>query len=181
MLFRSEVDGEMVEDWGDNVSDMVDEYGRYHVTGSITLYARWSEGDFPIKFNSNGGTAVRNTDALKKGETLDADTTQRLDYYTTSREGFVFGGWYLESATHEDGTYDPSVQPDGTVGKFYGESGKDMLPRVVPSEPENYQTYVARWVPENLYGPSQWGTSDVWWQIDNTGLLSIWTDRKSVV
>ena len=60
------------------------------VTGNLTLYGVWEEGDFIVSFDSQGGSSVGNQGASSGDKLLvPADPT---------RDGYIFGGWYKESA-----------------------------------------------------------------------------------
>ena len=61
------------------------------VTGSFTLYAKWteqSEGKYTIVFDTQGGSGVASQKVEKGGKvTKPADPV---------KEGFIFGGWYTD-------------------------------------------------------------------------------------
>ena len=63
------------------------------VTGNLTLYAKWTEETvvvYTVTFESNGGTAVTSqTVAENQVAVKPADPT---------RSGYIFGGWYQDSA-----------------------------------------------------------------------------------
>jgi uncharacterized repeat protein (TIGR02543 family) len=64
------------------------------ITGNLTLYARWRTEDEPplitLTFDANGGSAVTPIVA-EAGSTITAPSAP-------TKEGYTFGGWYLDAA-----------------------------------------------------------------------------------
>ncbi|AWB46455.1 hypothetical protein DCC85_21305 [Paenibacillus sp. CAA11] len=60
------------------------------VTGNLTLYAKWTEKEYTVSFESSGGSAVA-TQTLKEGEKAVEPTP------APTRSGYTFGGWYTDS------------------------------------------------------------------------------------
>ena len=59
--------------------------------GTITLYAQWEQCEYKVTFNTNGGTAV-NQAIIAYGSPV------IFSNYTTTREGYIFEGWYKDSS-----------------------------------------------------------------------------------
>ena len=58
----------------------------YTLTKNVTFYAKWKQTAFLVSFESNGGTAIT------------AYTTSQIESTpATTRENYVFGGWYTTS------------------------------------------------------------------------------------
>ena len=57
----------------------------YKPTADVRLYAKWSENSYTIKFVSNEGTPVEDQKVVRGSE---------LTLPTTTREGYVFDGWF---------------------------------------------------------------------------------------
>jgi uncharacterized repeat protein (TIGR02543 family) len=60
-------------------------------TGDTMLYARWIDGSYGISFNAHGGNLSQSSATVSRGSSI----TLPLP----TREGFVFEGWYSDSAT----------------------------------------------------------------------------------
>ena len=139
-------------DWGEQVGN---EYSRYTPTESISLYAKFIDFNFPIKFVTNGGSAVSSANYAIEGATISGSAKDLSVVAVTKREGYDFDGWYLK---------------DGTADGDWGER-QTQLPDRVPTGEANYLTYYAKWVTESLHSGT-WGNT--WWNIDNTGELTVW-------
>ena len=65
--------------------------------GTLTIYAKWEKANFTIEYDSKGGSAVTGG-ALVEGE----------DYVlpATTREGYLFKGWYFEENYQTQATAD---------------------------------------------------------------------------
>ena len=53
---------------------------------NITLYAKWTEAKYTIKFNSDGGTPVDEMTAKYESAIAEPESP--------TKEGYVFSGWY---------------------------------------------------------------------------------------
>ena len=69
----------------DNIADKITLDSIFN--NSVTVYAHWSQQQYTITFNSNGGTAIQSI-------TVDYGGTAILTAPT--REGYEFDGWYTE-------------------------------------------------------------------------------------
>ena len=82
-------------------------FGDFVKTGA-TLYAKWTEDDATLVFNSNGGSSV---------------ATQNLKYWTETiepenptKEGFTFGGWFVDNDTFANKfIFGEPIKAGGTV------------------------------------------------------------------
>jgi uncharacterized repeat protein (TIGR02543 family) len=72
------------------------------VTSDITLYAKWSRVIWTVTFKSNDGSTLYTEDVGDSGTLPPQKEDPILD-------GFVFGGWYLESNTDFTTPYDFEV------------------------------------------------------------------------
>ncbi|WP_235886181.1 InlB B-repeat-containing protein [Paenibacillus cymbidii] len=77
------------------------------ITVDITLYAKWTINTYTVSFASNGGTTV---------------SSQSVNYNHAATEptaptksGFVFGGWYTNSALSNAYTFSAPVTGDVTL------------------------------------------------------------------
>ncbi|QGQ97951.1 hypothetical protein EHS13_25200 [Paenibacillus psychroresistens] len=78
------------------------------ITGSKTLYAKWTINTFTVSFNSDGGTPV---------------TSQSVDYNSTATEpitpptktGYTFGGWYSDSGTTQLNNFEALITGSKTL------------------------------------------------------------------
>ncbi|WP_168735955.1 InlB B-repeat-containing protein [Cohnella fermenti] len=59
------------------------------VTGSFTLYAKWTLNSYTVSYNSNGGSAV-------VSQTVEYNGTA-AEPASPTREGHTFGGWYTNA------------------------------------------------------------------------------------
>ncbi len=62
------------------------------VTGNLTLYGMLAEKIYTIRFDTNGGDAI---------EPITYTYTEDVDLPEPSREGYIFGGWYIDSDLSE--------------------------------------------------------------------------------
>ncbi len=60
------------------------------VSSDQTVYAIWTDIQFTISYDANGGTGTHATDKVSKGGNIDLDTAS-----TFKREGHMFSGWSL--------------------------------------------------------------------------------------
>jgi uncharacterized repeat protein (TIGR02543 family) len=60
-----------------------------------TLYAHWEQCEYTVTFNTNGGTDV-------KQATIAYGSPVVFSNYTTTREGYIFEGWYTKNGTNGD-------------------------------------------------------------------------------
>ncbi|QQE78224.1 InlB B-repeat-containing protein [Alicyclobacillus sp. SO9] len=59
------------------------------ITGSLTLYAKWTPAEYTVTFNSNGGSSVSSESVA-----YDGTATQPTN---PTKTGYVFTGWYTDS------------------------------------------------------------------------------------
>jgi uncharacterized repeat protein (TIGR02543 family) len=76
------------------------------VYGDTTLYAKWT-GLFLVSFESNGGSAVEAAEVIP-GETVAATAS-------VVKEGYIFAGWYADSALTEAFDFGKPVEGDVVV------------------------------------------------------------------
>ncbi|NLC67237.1 MAG: leucine-rich repeat protein [Clostridiaceae bacterium] len=86
------------------------------VTSDVTLYAKWTEEEYTLKFDSNGGTDVSPI-TVKYGDAITLPTPTRANY--------IFEGWYEEemdnngSGTQFTATTMPDLGANGTEKTLY--------------------------------------------------------------
>ena len=79
------------------------------VNGNITLYARWnsvSVGQCTVKFVTNSGAPIPDLSVPAGG---------KVTAQTTTREGYTFAGWYLDSDCTDSYNMDSAVTKDFTL------------------------------------------------------------------
>jgi uncharacterized repeat protein (TIGR02543 family) len=62
------------------------------VTQSITLYAEWTPSYYTVAFNGNGGIPELSGTVVEHGGTVSAPVSN------PTKEGYIFNGWYSDSA-----------------------------------------------------------------------------------
>ncbi len=77
------------------------------VTGSLTLYAKWSFNSFTVSFETNGGPAVA-SQTVVPGERAVAPTTPKW-------VGYRFGGWYSDEELENVYDFSAAVTEDITL------------------------------------------------------------------
>lgn len=77
------------------------------VTSDLTLYAKWSKLSFTVTFDSKGGSAIE---------------SQKVDYNEMAaeppvpvREGYIFGGWYIDKDYNTVYDFDTAVTSNLTL------------------------------------------------------------------
>ncbi|MBO5884452.1 MAG: BspA family leucine-rich repeat surface protein, partial [Clostridia bacterium] len=82
------------------------------LTGEVILYAQWSQENYTITFDANGGSVSLATQTYKYGDTLSLPTP--------TKSGKTFKGWYLETAVEVwDGTTMTAPTGSGTRADPY--------------------------------------------------------------
>ena len=65
------------------------------VVSDTTLFAKWTPNKYTVTFNSNGGSAVDNITNVEHDRTIAAPPDP-------TKDGYTFGGWYMDNVTFED-------------------------------------------------------------------------------
>lgn len=79
------------------------------VNKNMTLYAKWIEIEesFTVTFNTRGGSAIDPITGISKGDTIELPVT--------FKEGYVFVGWFTDTALKDQFTEDTPVVGDITL------------------------------------------------------------------
>ncbi len=76
------------------------------LTTDVTLYAKWELNTYTITYNSNGGTSVSQATGV---------TTLPSTLPTTTREGYAFVAWYIDSALTTRAVAGETIEEDTTL------------------------------------------------------------------
>ena len=76
------------------------------LTGDVTLYAKWELNTYTITYNSNGGTSVSQATGV---------TTLPSTLPTTTRAGYTFVAWYIDSELTTRAVAGATIEEDTTL------------------------------------------------------------------
>jgi len=77
------------------------------VTGDTTLYAKWTTNSYTVSFNSNGGSLISNQSV--------AYNTIATAPTAPTRIGYIFAGWYTDTALTSAFAFTTPVTADTTL------------------------------------------------------------------
>jgi uncharacterized repeat protein (TIGR02543 family) len=82
------------------------------VNSNMTVYAGWTENEYTVTFNADGGNPAIETRTVTNGSSVGSSNMPS----DPTREGYTFGGWYTEqNGNGSPFTYSSPVNSDMTV------------------------------------------------------------------
>ncbi|WDL95644.1 InlB B-repeat-containing protein [Alicyclobacillus sp. ALC3] len=106
------------------------------ITGSLTLYAKWTPQQYTVSFNSNGGSSV-------SSESVAYDSTATAPTAPT-KTGYVFQGWYTDSTLQNQFSFTTAITgsitlyakwtPQQYTVSFNSNGGSQVQYELVPYE-----------------------------------------------
>ena len=73
-----------------------------HTTGNYTLYAKFTPNSYTANLDFDGGTSSPTVTFISDGEVVDSlwftGDDNLSSYYPPAKEGYMFGGWYLDES-----------------------------------------------------------------------------------
>lgn len=82
------------------------DFDNYAVTSDLTLYAKWTPKKVAVFFEENGGTLVND---------LVVDYDSKISEPTSTRPGYLFDNWYLDSACTDKWNFSADAVKNNTT------------------------------------------------------------------
>ncbi len=154
--------------------------GKWYYASSLDIYAQWSQNNYTIKYNANGGSGEMSSTSATYNEDVTLSTN------TFTREGYVFEGWSLNkddtTATYGDGQVVKNLSSDNNGETTLYAIWKPINYNIIFDSDggTTYSTYIASYdTPITLPTPTKKGSTFLGWYDEDDNKLGNGGDKIS--